>query len=318
MKTGARLSLYGVGLVVAFGGAFGVAGVVVPNSAVAQWAEGTEMNGHDEGHDPEGAGSTSAPAETMKGLSLGSDGYLLSPVAAPAVVGATGELSFQIHDAAGAPVTQYSTAHDRDLHLVVVRADGSQFRHVHPVLDESTGTWAMPWEWGAAGSYRVIADFTPAGADTPALTLTRAVQVAGEFTPVASQPTRVAEVDGFTVSLDGEIVAGSPSELTLTVARDGEPVTALEPYLGAFGHLVALREGDLAFLHVHAEGATPQASDTAGPDIVFAAQAPTAGRYLLYLDFQVDGEVHTAEFVLDAAHGAAGTGAVSESHPDGH
>ena len=82
-----------------------------------------------------------------------------------------------------------------------------------------------------------------------------------------------------------------PGETTIqgSVTRDGEPVTVLEPYLGAFGHLVALRDGDLAYLHVHAEGADPEAGQTTGPDIAFAAEAPTAGRYLLYLDFQVDG-----------------------------
>jgi hypothetical protein len=305
MKTGARLAIYGLGLVVAFGGAFGIAGAVVPDSAVADWAmghdtKGSQMNGHDAGHDSE-SGSTAA-TETMKGLALGSNGYVLSPVKAPAVVGESGELSFQIQDAAGAAVTTYTTAHDRDLHLIVARSDGSQFRHVHPVLDQSTGTWSMPWEWDAAGSYRVFADFTLA--DASALTLTRTVQVAGDFAPVMPQPNHVSEVDGFTVSLDGEMVAGSSSALTITVNRDGKPVTTLEPYLGAFGHLVALREGDLAFLHVHAEGDEPATGDTAGPQIVFAAEAPTAGRYLLYLDFQVDGTVHTAEFVLDASHGA--------------
>jgi hypothetical protein len=135
---------------------------------------------------------------------------------------------------------------------------------------------------------------------------------------VVPQPVQVDEVNGFTVSLDGDMVAGSPRELTITVERDGEPVTTLEPYLGAFGHLVALRQGDLAFLHVHAEGDEPAAGATAGPQIVFAAEAPTAGRYLLYLDFQVDGEVHTAEFVLDAALSDGAANTESSTHPEGH
>lgn len=332
MKTGARLAIYGLGLVVACGGAFGIAGAVVPDSVVTGWTKGSEMNGHDKGHDPESAASadangtatSAAVAAAVKGLALGADGYVLSPVEAPATVGDPGELSFQIQDASGVPVTTYTTSHDKELHLIVARSDGSQFRHVHPTLDESTGTWSMPWEWAEAGSYRVFADFTTA--DASALTLTRTVQVAGAFTPVVPQPIQVDQVDGFTVSLDGEMVAGSASELTITVDRDGAPVTTLEPYLGAFGHLVALREGDLAFLHVHAEGEEPVAGETAGPQIVFAAVAPTAGRYLLYLDFQVDGEVHTAEFVLDAGHAAAPADAHSDgsantesaTHPEGH
>ena len=318
MNTGVRLAVYGLGLVVAFGGAFGIAGAVVPDRVVAGWTKGSEMNGHEEGHD---AGSTevkSAAADTLKGLALGVDGYELSPVQTPAVVGELGELSFQIRDASGAPVTEYTTTHDKDLHLIVARSDGSQFRHVHPVLDEPSGTWSMPWQWAEAGSYRVFADFTPAGAKASGITLTRTVHVAGEFAPVAPQPTQVDQVAGFTVSIDGAMVAGSSSELMISISRDGEPVTTLEPYLGAFGHLVALREGDLAFLHVHAEGQDPKVGETAGPEIVFAAEAPTAGRYLLYLDFQVNGEVHTAEFVLDAAHGGGSTGAETGSHPEGH
>ena len=48
-------------------------------------------------------------------------------------------------------------------------------------------------------------------------------------------------------------------------------MTDLQPYLGADGHLVALREGDLAFLHVHPEeGAEPG-------QIRFAAEFPSAG-----------------------------------------
>jgi hypothetical protein len=303
MKTGARLALFGAGLAVAFGGAFGIAATVAPDDIVAESQEGSGMNEHGAGHETESASSASELAGALKGLAISIDGYVLSPITAPAVVGEAGELSFQIQDADGEPVTSFTTAHDKDLHLIVARSDGSRFEHVHPVLDESTGTWSVPWTWADAGTYRVFADFTTAGEDAANLTLSRIVQVAGAFTPVETQPSRVDEVDGFTVSLEGDVVTGAASELTITISRDGEPVTELEPYLGAFGHLVALREGDLAFLHVHAEGDEPAAGDTAGPEIVFFAEAPTAGRYLLYLDFQVDGVVRTAEFVVDAAHG---------------
>jgi hypothetical protein len=93
--------------------------------------------------------------------------------------------------------------------------------------------------------------------------------------------------------------------LTATVTKDGEPVTTLEPYLGAYGHLVALRDGDLAYLHVHPEGDEPQPGSTSGPDVEFMTEAPTPGRYLLYLDFKVDGEVRTASFVLDTGEAPA-------------
>ncbi|WP_238439525.1 hypothetical protein [Microbacterium sp. JZ31] len=260
------------------------------------------MNTHGEGH---GDTEKEAQGHGLKGLSLDAGGFLLSPVRAPGAVGDEGELVFEILDDSGEPVTDYDTAHEKDLHLIVVRTDGAGFRHVHPVLDASTGTWSTPWSWDEAGTYRVYADFTPAAEGAEGVTLSRSVQVAGDFAPVERELQTTDEVDGYAVSLHGEVTAGSASELTVTVERDGEPVTTLEPYLGAFGHMVALREGDLAYLHVHAEGDEPHAGDTAGPEIRFAAKAPTAGRYMVYLDFQVDGQVHTAEFVIEAARGDA-------------
>ncbi|RGE19057.1 hypothetical protein D1J51_13110 [Leucobacter sp. wl10] len=313
MQAGARLALYGAGLVVAFGGAFAVAGVLIPDNFVAAWAAGSETDGHNDGQ------SVTAPepaTDARSGLSLDTDGFLLSPVDAPTTIGEAGELSFQVQTAAGEPVTEFTEAHEKDLHLIVVRSDGTGFRHVHPELDASTGTWSVPWTWEAAGSYRVYADFTPSAGDAEGLTLTRTVEVAGDVTPVTTEVQRTAEVDGFTVTLAGELTAGEPGTLTLSVERGGMPVTALEAYLGAFGHLVALREGDLAYLHVHPEGSEPEAGETGGPEIGFTAEAPTAGRYLLYLDFQVDGEVRTASFVIDAV---AGDGAGDEdAHSGGH
>ncbi|MGO0577975.1 hypothetical protein [Ornithinimicrobium panacihumi] len=310
MNAGSRLTLYGAGLVVAFGGAFAAAGAVVPDSLVAAWAEGSEMNTHGDGH---GKTDAEAAGHVVNGVSIDAGGYVLSPVDAPETAGIDGELSFRIQTASGESVTEFTEAHEKDLHLIVVRTDGAEFRHVHPELDEATGTWSVPWRWDAAGAYRVYADFTPAVEGAEGITLTRSVDVAGDVVPVTAEVQRTAEVDGYTVRIDGDLLAGATSELTLSVERDGEPVTALEPYLGAFGHLVALREGDLAYLHVHAGGDQPQAGDTAGPEIGFAAEAPTAGRYLLYFDFQVDGKVHTAEFVLDAAHGDGD----EDSHSDG-
>jgi len=265
------------------------------------------------GHDAHGAAvqedadhGAHAAAETTAGVSLAAGGYTLAPVSAPAATGEQGRLSFRILDGSGAPVTAYTPQHEKDLHLIVVRSDGAQFRHVHPSLDASTGTgtWSIPWAWSAAGSYRVFADFAADGADP--VTLTRTVDVAGSFAPVVPATSTRTSVDGLDVGIAGDLVAGSSSELTVTVRRHGVPVTTLQPYLGAFGHLVALREGDLAYLHVHPEGAAPAGSDaTSGPEVRFGAHVPTAGRYLLYFDFQIDGTVHTASFVLDAEDGAA-------------
>lgn len=327
MNAGTRLGIYAGGLVVAFAAAFGLSRVIVPASLVEGWAAQTAAQPTHGGQHAGPATESSAPAAA--GLSLSESGMILSPVDAPRAIGEDGTLSFRIERTDGTVITDFTEAHDKQLHLIVVRSDGSEYRHVHPTMD-ADGTWSIAWTWEEAGTYRAFADFTPAGEDTTGVTLTRLIQVDGPFTAVPTDASRVDEVDGFTVEVDGDLIAGSTSDLTVSVSRDGEPVTALEPYLGAFGHLVALREGDLAYLHVHAEGDEPKAGDTAGPSIGFGAMAPTAGRYLLYFDFQVEGTVHTAEFVIDAAHGDHGDhdgdsgdngdsgDSPDETHSDGH
>ncbi|GAA3716976.1 hypothetical protein GCM10022204_41040 [Microlunatus aurantiacus] len=234
-------------------------------------------------------------ADPVRGLTVAQDGYQLGALTAPAVVGEDGTLSFRLTGPDGNPVTDYTTAHDKDLHLIVVRSDGSRFRHVHPSLD-GAGIWSMPWRWAAPGSYRVFADFVPA-ATGETLTLTSTLEVAGDLQPVLlGEDTTESTVDGLTVTMDGAPAAGTSSMLTFTVTRDGPPVS-LQPYLGAAGHLVALRVGDLAYLHVHPMDGPAGES---GPEVAFMAEAPTPGRYLLYLDFQVDGRVHTATFTTTA------------------
>jgi hypothetical protein len=88
-----------------------------------------------------------------------------------------------------------------------------------------------------------------------------------------------------------DVVAGEESTLEFTVRRDGELVADLPDYLGAKGHLVALCDGDLAYLHVH----------TDEERLEFAADFPSAGSYRLFLQFQGGDSVRTAEFTVGEA-----------------
>lgn len=308
MKAPARLGLYGLALAVVFAGAAVTANAVVPAETVQNWTAETTTNDHvgeddmatgeHDGHDAE---------QSSLGLGLAQDGYQLTAVSAPHETGAEGELSFAVTGPDANPVTDFEPDHDKELHLIAVRADGQHFRHVHPDMGQD-GEWSIPWQWEQAGTYRVFADFVPSETGE-AVTLSTAVQVAGHYAPdPATEPVTRTTVDGFDVSVEGDLSAGESSELTITITRDGQPVTELQPYLGAFGHLVALRDGDLAYLHVHPHGQEPQAGETSGPKIVFEATTPTPGRYLLYLDFQVDGQVHTAPLVMDANTAGSGAG----------
>jgi hypothetical protein len=138
---------------------------------------------------------------------------------------------------------------------------------------------------------------TPPAATTPApVTPSPPTVVPPEAVPAA--PSRVAEVDGYQVRLDGDLVAGAPSQVFVTVSRDGAPVTDLEPLDDAFGSLSALHAGDLVPGRVHPDAAPPAPTDRAGPGIAFTAEVPTAGTYRLFLDFRHGGARHTAVFTV--------------------
>ena len=315
MKAPVRLGLYGLGLVAVFAVSGFTANTVIPDETVQAWTQETEQNTHQEEGDTmsgdEHAGHDAGTASL--GLGIAQDGFELTQLTAPTEAGTDGELSFTIAGPDGDPVMDFELEHEKELHLIVVRADGQRFEHVHPEMGED-GTWSIPWRWEEAGSYRVFADFVPAETGE-GITLSTTVQVPGDYQAVAAEPTAETTVDGFDVAVEGDLVAGSGSELTMSITRDGQPVTELEPYLGAFGHLVALRDGDLAYLHVHPHGDAPAAGETSGPEIVFEATAPTEGRYLLFLDFQVDGQVHTAPLVIDT--NTASGGSASDTHEEG-
>jgi len=162
----------------------------------------------------------------------------------------------------------------------------------------------------APGVYRLFTDFTPADREDN-LTLGADLSVAGDYRPRPLPATsRTAEVDGYTVTLDGTLEPGKEAELTLSVSRDGQPVTDLQPYLEAYGHLVALRDRDLAYLHVHPVGSPGDGTTEPGPGTTFYAAVPSVGDYRLFLDFRHNDQVRTAAFTLTAAasSGPAGTG----------
>jgi hypothetical protein len=287
-----------VGFLLGIAAVFGIA-LAVGNhvGAVGRPAE-AHASGHDDsghGHD-HGTDPAATAAEVPGGLMVSSDGYTLGLRDSVAPAGRDRDLSFVI-EGPGGPVTSYDVQHGKRLHLIAVRRDFTGFQHVHPELAPD-GTWRTRLDL-APGQWRVFADFKPAGAAS--LVLGSDLSVPGRATPASgSGSTRIATVDGYTVTLTGDLTAGQRSMLGLSVARNGRPVTDLQPYLGAYGHLVALRSGDLAYLHVHPDGEPGDGTTTPGPTVVFGAEVPSAGSYHLYLDFKHEGVARTAQFTLDA------------------
>ena len=232
------------------------------------------------------AAGTMAP-QPVRGLAVSENGLTLELARRSAPRGKAFELAFRIADRSGRTVRDFDVEHTKRMHFIVVRRDMTGFQHLHPT-ENADGTWSVPVTLPDAGSYRVFADFS---VGDKAYTLADDLTVDG---PVRSRPLPApvssVDVDGLRVTLtEGATEAGAESELAFTVTRDGAPV-AIQDYLGAKGHLVALRQGDLAFLHVHPDENS----------LKFMATFPTAGTYRLFLQFETaDGRLHTATFTQE-------------------
>jgi hypothetical protein len=306
MNTAAKLSAYGAALALLLGAGYAAGTAVGPfattpaaGGAVQGGTSSAGSAGHGDTHS--GTVADSAANDQPGGLASSRGGYTLTPTDPTLTPGTTEDFTFQIIGPDGAPVTAFDVEHDKRMHLILVRRDTTGYQHLHPEMD-AAGTWTVPLAVPAAGSYRAFADFAPAGGEPTTLGVD--VAAPGDFAPATHSESRTAQVDGYTVGLTGDLVAGRASAVTLTVARDGVPVTDLQPYLGAYGHLVALREGDLEYLHVHPVE-DEHVAPAPGPHVGFAATAPSAGTYRLFLDFWHGDAVHTAAFTVQATGTAA-------------
>jgi hypothetical protein len=223
------------------------------------------------------------PSE-VRGLSSTEDGLRLTVPAVALERGRPQRVQFQVLDEDGAPVTAYDVEHARRMHLILVRRDLTGFQHLHPRLDDA-GVWTALTRFPESGAHRLFADFAHEGERT---TLAGDVTVEGPATTRAlPAPSASATAPGgYEVRLAAaDAPAGEHARLEFTVRRGGA-VVETQPYLAAAGHLVALREGDLAFLHVHPDEES----------LAFDATFPTAGRYRLFLQFRHAGRVRTAAF----------------------
>lgn len=283
MRTPITLVVFAAGLVVLFGLAISLGQAVGP--LLGGGLLPPDQHEHEHGD---------VPAEAIKGLAIADRGFVIHPVGTRFTAGERDDFLFNIFTVNRRLVTEYETDHEEEMHLVVVRRDMTGYQHLHPEL-MSDGTWKVRMRLREPGSYRAFATFRPENVAQP-VTLGVDLEVPGMVDlRTIPQPRPTAETGDYTVMIDGEFVAGRPSRVFMNVLHNDEPVTDLQPHLGELGHLVLLREGDLAYLHTH-----PVPTTVSDQTISFDVDFPTPGFYRAFLEFQHLHQVHTVEFTVFA------------------
>lgn len=211
--------------------------------------------------------------------------------------------TFSVGDA---PVEEFDLAHERPMHLFVVRQDLGTFAHEHPA-PTGPGAFRLSYAFPSGGTYRVFAEVAPKNAGSQILS--GEIKVGG----IAGEPYRVAvafasdaglkrTVEG--VEVEWSVPGPLPVQKTFVLEgrlRDASGgVLALEPWLGSLGHLMMIHQDGQTFVHCHPDEREPAAAKGPVLTIPFLVRFPKPGLYRGWGQFQRGGRLLTADFVVRA------------------
>lgn len=217
-------------------------------------------------------------------------------------------LRFAIRDTkTKAIVKDVEVAHTKLFHLLIASKDLSWFSHEHPE-QQPDGTFLHTQIFPSGGEFRLYADVAPQGAGSQILGTTLKVSgVAAQPVPLTPSGSLKATVDGITAvfsAAEPSIPVGKSTSLTFTLTDSaGKPITDLEQYLGAYGHLMIIHQDGQTVVHSHpAEDEAGIARSRKGI-VSFNARFPKPGIYKAWGQFQRAGKVVTIPFVIKIGGG---------------
>ena len=297
-STASRLAAFAAGLALLGGGAAAVGAATdatPPLQDCLKVAAADAGFGTDEMMAGEGGEPMVEPVPGSDGLRSELAGLALEPAAQQLTTGGSTTWRFRILDCDGNPVRDFEPEQGKLLHLIVVRTDFTGYQHLHPRLGPD-GTFSVDIATRRPGRYRAIADFVIEGRKY-VLGTTLIAPGRAAHAPLPD-PALHASADGYEIELQrpAELEAGEEAQLTFRITRGGRAVGDLEPYLGAYGHLVALHAPELSYSHVH-----PNGEDRTSGAITFDTELHEPGTYRLFLQFQTHGRVHTVAFTQTAS-----------------
>jgi hypothetical protein len=213
--------------------------------------------------------------------------------AAPLREHSPASLTFRVRDPAGFEVRHFEIVHEKPMHLMIVSQDLARFDHVHPSL-EADGSFSLRHVFPEGGHFFLFHDFTPDSVGMQVVPVELVVEGTEPATrPLVVDDLRPRRVDGCDVTISHTpLVPGETSAMTFSLSRHGRPVTDLEPFLGAAGHLVLISQDRASYRHSHPLETRP------GSSVTFQVRFERTGLYKGWAQFQRHGRVLTVPFVV--------------------
>lgn len=242
-------------------------------------------DGHDEDHSDHAEHAIGAADAAL----------MVSTRPRPPRAGEPAALNLMIHASDGAMVKDFEIIHEKPVHLIVVREGLDSFAHLHPEVD-ARGNMKIEHTFPAGGTYRLFADYKPAGGDQAIATA--AVEVEGpgsNASPLVTTAPGIIEGDEFVANVDVNRSPAGSNEVSFQLQDEkGKPLNGVEPYLGAMGHLVVISADGQQYVHAH-----PLDFKDSDATVRFNVHFPGKGKFKGWGQFQVVGKVHTLPFVVE-------------------
>ncbi|MBD2293643.1 hypothetical protein H6G06_09115 [Anabaena sphaerica FACHB-251] len=206
-------------------------------------------------------------------------------------------LVIDIQDTAGKPINKFDVFQEKLMHLIVVSDDLEHFDHLHPDYKEN-GKFEVSANFPQPGEYTLFSDYKPAG-QKETLSLTK-ITIPGSV-PLPKNLSKYEKTKtvsdtkvNFKASKE-KIKSGEDVSLNFDLKDSkNQPIKDLQPYLGERGHLVIIKSSSplttADYIHAHA------IKNTTDEKIQFHTKFPQSGTYKMWMQFNRNGKIRTADF----------------------
>lgn len=221
-------------------------------------------------------------------------------------VGVAREIRFRLLGPGDVPVIPdiLHTTHTEKLHALLLDPAGIDFHHEHPRPTDVPGEYSFEFTPAHPGPYRLWLDAMPVATGRGEFPIGDVGLLPRPISKIPAPDTAITEVEtgGFRARLElpaGGLSFGTADTIAVVLEEpDGSPLTRLEPYMGAFAHVVGFGDDFQSILHIHPLGTMPVPGQTGGPRVDFQLRPQLPGWLRLYFQFQVESQVHLAAFVV--------------------